>query len=93
MLPRCHIPDSDYIDYKVVRMAGSAFFEDYLMKIIYEFDPYEDKEELELFQNASVNAKKLDEITRYVRKLNKYDEREVISIEELVTNMNEILND
>ena len=63
------------------------------MKIIYEFDPYEDKEELELFQNAGVNAKKLDEITRYVRKLNKYDEREVISIEELVTNMNEILND
>jgi hypothetical protein len=32
------------------------------MKIIYEFDPYEDKEELELFRNASSNAVKLHDI-------------------------------
>lgn len=63
------------------------------MKIIYEFDPYEDKDELELFQNAAKTAKKLEDIERYIRKLSKYDEREIISIEELTTEIKEILSE
>lgn len=61
------------------------------MKIIYEFDPYEDKEELELFRDAAKTAKKLEDIQRYIRKLSKYDEREIISIEELTTEISDIL--
>lgn len=53
------------------------------MKIIYEFDPYEDKEELEVFRNASSNAAKLHDIERYVRNLRKYSDQKTIDVEKL----------
>jgi hypothetical protein len=62
------------------------------MKIIYEFDPYEDKEELEVFRQASANHCKLHDIEMYIRNLRKYDEREIISIEEVSDAITEILN-
>jgi hypothetical protein len=62
------------------------------MKIIYEFDPYEDRDELELFQKAASNAYKLNEIEDYIRRF-KHDERETIPIEELKEHIYNILND
>jgi hypothetical protein len=62
------------------------------MKIIYEFDPYEDKEELELFRNASSNAVKLHDIEMYVRNLKKYSDQDTINIEKLWEDITSILN-
>jgi hypothetical protein len=62
------------------------------MKIIYEFDPYEDKYELEVFQKASSNAYKLNEIENYIRKF-KHDDRKNISIDELKESIYSILGD
>ena len=62
------------------------------MKIIYEFDPYEDKEELEVLRQASANHCKLHDIEMYIRNLRMYDVRELISIEEVSDAITEILN-
>jgi hypothetical protein len=62
------------------------------MKIIYEFDPYEDKYELEVFQKASSNAYKLNEIENYIRKF-KHDDRQNIPIDELKESIYSILGD
>jgi hypothetical protein len=61
------------------------------MKIIYEFDPYEDKEELEVFRNASANAVKLHDIERYVRNLRKYSDQKTIDVEKLSEDIAAIL--
>lgn len=63
------------------------------MKIIYEFDPYEDKEELETYQKAGKNACKLYAIEMYIRKLSKYDNRTEISIDELKETIYNIINE
>jgi hypothetical protein len=60
------------------------------MKIIYEFDPYEDRDELDFFQKAASNAYKLNEIEDYIRRF-KHDERETIPIEELKEHIYSIL--
>ena len=62
------------------------------MKIIYEFDPYEDKEELEVFRQASTNHCKLHDIEMYVRNLKKYSEQDTIDIETLWEDIASILN-
>jgi hypothetical protein len=62
------------------------------MKIIYEFDPYEDSEELELFRNASSNAVKLHDIEMYVRNLRKYSEQETVRVDQLWEDITAILN-
>lgn len=62
------------------------------MKIIYEFDPYEDKEELEVFQQATVNHCKLHDIEMYVRNLKKYSEKDTIDIDTLWEDITSILN-
>jgi hypothetical protein len=61
------------------------------MKIIYEFDPYEDKEELEVFRNASSNAVKLHDIEMYVRNLRKYSDQKTIDVEKLSEDIAAIL--
>lgn len=63
------------------------------MKIKYEFDPYEDKDDLLVFQNASNYYVQLIHIRDYIRSLNKYDERDLIPKEEIVDNIYEILGD
>jgi len=62
------------------------------MKIIYEFDPYEDKEELEVFRKASANHCKLHDIEMYVRNLKKYSDQDTINIEKLWEEITSILN-
>lgn len=61
------------------------------MKIIYEFDPYEDKEELEVFRQASANHCKLHDIEMYVRNLRKYSDQKTIDIETLWEDITSIL--
>lgn len=63
------------------------------MKIIYEFDPYEDQEELKMFQKARDNLNRLYNIETYIRQLYKYDERDTIEIAELREKIYEILGD
>lgn len=63
------------------------------MKVIYEFDPYEDREDLEIFQAASVNHVKLHDISDYLRRLRKYDERDMLPKEEIVDAIFNIIND
>lgn len=63
------------------------------MKVIYEFDPHEDREELELFQKASDNHVKLHDISDYLRRLRKYDERDIIPKEEVIEAIYRIMNE
>lgn len=63
------------------------------MKINYTFDPYEDKEDLLIFHNAKTTYTKLKEVESYLRKLRKYDERDVIPKQEIVDAIYEILTE
>lgn len=61
------------------------------MKIIYEFDPIEDKEDLLIHQKAVSNHCKLYDIEQYIRKLRKYDDRNVVDKQEIIDAINEII--
>ena len=63
------------------------------MKIIYEFDPYEDREDLEVFQAASSNHVKIHDIADYLRRLTKYDLRDMLPKEEIVEAIYNIINE
>ena len=63
------------------------------MKVTFEFDPYEDKEDLALFQHAKKYYCALHYIEEYIRQLRKYDEREAIPAEEISAKFYSILDD
>jgi hypothetical protein len=61
------------------------------MKVTYTFDPYEDKEDLQIFQKAISTHLKVHEIEEYLRKLRKYDEREEVPKQEVIDAIIDIL--
>lgn len=63
------------------------------VKAILEFDLPEDKQEFELAQKAGDYYSALNDIYCRLRNLNKYNESRKVDIEELLTEMNQILND
>jgi len=58
------------------------------MKVIYEFDPYEDKEELKMIQRASDYHSVLWDVTGLIRDYHKYHETE----EDELKNLKDLLN-
>lgn len=63
------------------------------MKIIYEFDPYDDSLELNLTRNASKNYNMVNDVKEYIRSLYKHDDRDSIPKDELIEKLNEITED
>lgn len=63
------------------------------MKIIYEFDPYEDKDELENVQNSLKNAVLRETLMEYVIFLINRNTEEYLNKDLVVYKLNEILDD
>lgn len=61
------------------------------MKIHYQFDYYEDKDLREAFEKGPDAIAAIEEIRGYLRTLGKYDERVMISIDEVTEKFFEIL--
>ncbi len=62
-------------------------------KVILEYQLPEELDEYETAMKGGNYHYILDEIKRYVRSLSKYDERELIPIEELADKINELTAD
>ena len=63
------------------------------MKVIFEFDPYDDKEDLAVFQNAKATYSAIIYLRDYARTLNKYDDRDLLPKDEVIATINEILEE
>lgn len=64
------------------------------MEVIFKFDPYEDREDLAIFQKSKDYYCALDDIRELIRKHTKYGpEDEAVTWEDLRTQFYEIIND
>lgn len=62
-------------------------------KLILEFNLPEEREEAEITQKAGAYHSIIWDVQQYIRKLRKYDDRELIPKDELVDSLNELLID
>jgi hypothetical protein len=62
-------------------------------KITLEYNLPEENEEYRIATNAGKNFSLLIEIEEYARRLRKYDERDKLPKDEVVTTLNQILSD
>lgn len=62
-------------------------------RVTFAFKLPEEKEELEIFQRALEYHSALYELGQYLRKLNKYEQRDSIPTEEVITTITQILSE
>lgn len=62
------------------------------MKITYEFDPFEDKENLAIFQNAQKYYSAIYEVTLLIRNFRKYNENTEAPLPEQIKILNELID-
>ncbi len=62
-------------------------------KIIFEFDKFEDKEDIQLVMKSGDYYSMLFEIAQYTRSLDKYEERTSLPTEEVIDKIRELMSD
>lgn len=62
------------------------------MKVIYEFDPFDDREELAVFQNARKYYSAIYDVTLALRNYHKYKENPEAQLQDQINAMNEVFH-
>lgn len=62
------------------------------MKITYEFDPFEDKDNLAIFQNAQKYYSTIYEVTLLIRNFRKYTENTEAPLPDQIKSLNELID-